>query len=91
MALLDKIPEQSYGIIECLIGTTLFTIPPFIFLIFNSNALILAFYYTIVIFMLFGFASHVRSHDVAEDLQSLISKAQATRKDIKKYEKKHEI
>jgi hypothetical protein len=41
--------------------------------------------------MLFGFASHVRSHDVAEDLQSLISKAQATRKDIKKYEKKHEI
>lgn len=91
MAFLDKIPESSYGILECTAGTVLFSIPPFIFLLFSANAVILFFYYSIVLFMVFGFASHVRSHDVSDQLRGLINKAQAARKDIVKYSKKHEI
>jgi hypothetical protein len=88
MAFLDRIPEDSYGIFECILATLLFSLPPFVFLLFSANALILFFYYSIIIFMILGFASHLRSHDVADDLKSLISKAYATRKEIKKYENK---
>jgi hypothetical protein len=91
MALLEKIPEKSYGIIECLVWTILASIPAIILLLLKVNIFILFSYYSILLFMVFGFASHLRSHDVDKDIKTLIGKTKEVRRQIKKYGKNHEI
>lgn len=91
MALLEKCPENTYAVIECLLGTLLFSIFPFILILLKINYFILFFYYSVVIFMILGFASHIRSHDVEDSLKSLISKAKGTKKQIDKFKEKNKI
>ena len=91
MALLNRIPEESYGVLESFLGTLLFSIPALVMVLMKVNLFILFFYYSVVVFMILGFASHIRSHDVEESLKSLISKAQGTKKQIDKYKEKEDI
>jgi uncharacterized metal-binding protein len=91
MTFLDEIPEKSYGIIECLIGTALFSIFPIIAILCSINSFILFLYYSVVLFMIFGFAAHIRSHDVTDTMRSLISKADAAKKEIDKYAKNNKL
>jgi hypothetical protein len=91
MALLDRIPEDSYGVLECFLGTLLFSIPALVMVLMKVNLFILFFYYSVVVFMILGFASHIRSHDVEDSLKSLISKAKGTKKQIDKFKEKNEI
>lgn len=88
---MEKIPEKSYGILECLVVSFIFSIPAFFMALFKVNHFIFLLYFYTCCFIIAGYAVHISSHDVSNQINGLLNKAKATRKDIKKYEKNNEI